>query len=521
MIPIRFSRSAISEASHRVVGASPEQLKTLSNNSLQHAASDVESAPVEQQRPIARLARFLNAFIFYALLTVIALAAIPYGTVEPWWESVFEMAIFALTALCVIEVLLTGRRHLKGVRLLAPALAIAVVAFIQTLPLWKGTAQGIEDEWWRATSADPFETRLFIVKTIALVLTAELLMLYTSNARRLRLLVHVAIGIGIASAAFGIVRQTMQRSAPGFVLPYLMPGAGYAQFINRNHFAFLMEMALGLALGLVVAGSGGARRARVLLYLAAVVPLWTALVLANSRGGILSMIVQLIFIAIFLNTNRSSANSPEANVFASSRIGRIIKTPLFRLALAAGLLIVAITGAIWVGGEQLATRLDAVPGEIKTEQETNAREGVRRIEIWRATWKMIKAHPWAGVGFNAYWTAIPEYHDASGRLTPQQAHNDYLELVASGGVIAGALGVWFIYELVKNVRARLREAAGFRRAARTGAMVGIIGVAAHSSVDFGLHITINALVLIALIVIATVNIEGEENKFRRRRAAAS
>ncbi|MCA1602327.1 MAG: hypothetical protein LC776_12025, partial [Acidobacteria bacterium] len=87
---------------------------------------------------------------------------------------------------------------------------------------------------------------------------------------------------------FGIVRQTTQRGEAGFILPYLMPGEGYAQFINQNHFAFLMEMALGLVLGLVV--GGGVRRDRVLIYLVAVVPVWTALVLSNSRGGIFSML---------------------------------------------------------------------------------------------------------------------------------------------------------------------------------------------------------------------------------------
>ena len=35
-----------------------------------------------------------------------------------------------------------------------------------------------------------------------------------------------------------------------------------------------------------------------------------------------------------------------------------------------------------------------------------------------------------------------------------------------------------------------------------GALVGIFGVAIHSFVDFGLHMTINALVLFVLIVIA-------------------
>jgi hypothetical protein len=40
-----------------------------------------------------------------------------------------------------------------------------------------------------------------------------------------------------------------------------------------------------------------------------------------------------------------------------------------------------------------------------------------------------------------------------------------------------------------------------------GALIGIFGVAVHSLVDFGLHVTINALVLTALVVIATARVE--------------
>jgi len=127
------------------------------------------------------------------------------------------------------------------------------------------------------------------------------------------------------------------------------------------------------------------------------------------------------------------------------------------------------------------------------------------VEIWRATWGLITAHPIAGVGLGAYAPAIPSNHDSSGELVPQEAHNDYLELLASGGVIGGLLGLWFVLALIKSARAQLRLTDPFRRAACLGAILGLFGVAIHSLVDFGLHITINALVCAALVVIATLD----------------
>ena len=45
-----------------------------------------------------------------------------------------------------------------------------------------------------------------------------------------------------------------------------------------------------------------------------------------------------------------------------------------------------------------------------------------------------------------------------------------------------------------------------------GACAGLFGVAVHSTVDFGLHVTINSLVFVALIVIAVAEVGGVEDQ---------
>lgn len=458
-----------------------------------------------------RAARLLDRAIFFALLALIPLTAIPYGTVQPQWEAAFEGAVFALVALWIIEGLLSGVWHIGGRPLLVPLLALIAFAFVQTLPLWGASATaGIE--WRRTMSADPYETRLLAFKLLALTLTLGLLMRYTSSPSRLRALIYVVIGVGVASALFGFVRGTSQRDATSFLLPYLAPGRGYAQFINRNHFAFLMEMSLGLALGLVAAG--GVRRDRLLFYLAATMSLWTTLVLSNSRGGIFSMLGQLIFIALLFTAVQTRQESPEPRRGGSDRLRRIGSLFIVRVALVACLVTVVGAGIVWVGGDSLVGRLEIVPDEISAET-ADMRQGERRVEIWRATWQLIKAHPVTGVGFGGYGTAISKYHDASGEVMPQQAHNDYLELLASGGLIGLSLAAWFVISFVRLARERLRSTDSFRRAACLGATAGIFGVAVHSLIDFGLHLTVNALVFNALVVIATVNGRVEKETPKR------
>ncbi len=118
-----------------------------------------------------------------------------------------------------------------------------------------------------------------------------------------------------------------------------------------------------------------------------------------------------------------------------------------------------------------------------------------------------------GAGFGGYWMAVPEYHDASGSFVPQQAHNDYLELLASGGLIGAILGVWFVFALIRSARKTLRAGNSFRRASALGALAGLFAVAVHSLVDFGLHITVNALIFTALIVIAILKLDAQESDF--------
>lgn len=454
----------------------------------------------------SRASIILERIIFYTLLVLIAVVATPYGIVSPWRgviEAGFECGVFALGILWMIEGMLSGawvsRKHL----LLLPLLLLVAFAYIQSLPLGGSpSSTRIIAPGWQAISFDPYETRLMVLKLLAYTLALGLLLRYTSSRGRLRVLILFVIGIGVASALFALLRQTTQRGAPDFLFPFVRLDRGYGQFVNRNHFAFLMEMALGLALGWLA--GGGARRDRLLLYLSAAIPLWVALILSSSRGGIFSMLCQLLLLALLFSAVRSPKGSDARKANSPSRLHRIKDSPIFRLTLGAFLLAVTLIGVIWVGGEQIISRFETIQDEVAADVEESS-SGSRRQEIWGATWEMIKSHPLLGVGLGGYWTAVPQYHNASGKMTPQQAHNDYLELLASGGVIGVLPGAWFVFLLVKFARERLRSNDPFRRAACFGAIMGLFGIAIHSLVDFGLHIPINALICLTLVSIATFN----------------
>ena len=59
-----------------------------------------------------------------------------------------------------------------------------------------------------------------------------------------------------------------------------------------------------------------------------------------------------------------------------------------------------------------------------------------RMKMWRATGRMIAAHPWAGVGAGAWENVLPLYQaDADPVETDFYAHNEFLQLIAEDGAV--------------------------------------------------------------------------------------
>src|SRR5262249_23593230 len=139
-------------------------------------------------------------------------------------------------------------------------------------------------------------TQQLSIKLFALIVAGILLLRYINTESRLRALTYTVIAIAVCSALFGLLRHG--SGGPRWFFPLPQDTRGFAQFVNRNHFGFLVEMAFGLIAGLVIRGTEGYRR----WVLAAIaVFLWISLVVANSRGAILATLCQLLFLIVAAN----------------------------------------------------------------------------------------------------------------------------------------------------------------------------------------------------------------------------
>lgn len=457
-----------------------------------------ENPPLSNRAVISAL---LDRLLFASLLFVICLAAIPYGATDPWWESAFECVVFILGAARVVHGIMSRDYGVTGGILLLPPLLLACYSYAQTIPLISSSAPG--EPALIPLSADPYGTWRFLLKLLALIIFGEMLLRYTTSRGRLKAAAVTIISVGVGSAVFGLARHLTQDDSGAFILAGLTPGVGFSQFLDQNHYAFLMEMSIGLIGGLLVMGALRPRQAP--FYVAAAFVMWLSLVLTLSRGGILTTLFQaIIFILLFCRSRASKKPKHHS-------VGRFLRVGLQGILICA-LLVSIVLITLSVGGDKLATRVEQLSSEVSAA-DADAR-AARRIDIWRSAWGMIKEHPYTGVGFGAFHVAITKHHEASGVAVPDFALNDYVELLAVGGVFGASICVWFVAVLARRVARRVRTTDRFRRAACVGAAVGLVSVGVHSLVDSGLHTTINALVFTSLIVIAVVEVPDRNSPVR-------
>jgi O-antigen ligase len=460
-------------------------------------SQSTRDAPFSPANWRGRILILLDCAIFYGLLAVITLTAIPYGTVDAWSQALFQCSVFFLALLWLVHGFIEGSWHIGNTRLVVPMVGLVILAIAQSITLGQTNVAG--KQVGLAISADPFETWIFAFRVAALVLAIMLMTRFITKPARLGVLVHAIIALAVASALFGIARQAMQHGQ-GFVLSRLNPEQGFGQFINKNHFAFLMEMAVGLVIGVAFLRRG--RSERVLLYLSALLLMAAAVVLSRSRAGLLTLAVQFIFAALLFVSSRKFAGEKHLNQKPGMRWTRSI---VLSVVMIGALPLVIGGGVVWLGGDQLTTGVETANSELAGVDVSELHEGARRRDIWRAAWRMFEAHPIAGAGLGGFWAEIPVYHSASGVLTPQQAHNDYLELLASGGVLGAGLFVWFAVMLIREARKSVNAPEGIQRSVMLGAVIAMVGVGVHSIFDFGLHITINAAVFAMLLAMLRLN----------------
>lgn len=432
---------------------------------------------------------------FWGLLIIVCLSAIPFGTADTFFRSIVVVCICMIALVRVFHGVRQKSFRFSEPVLFLPLLGILLLALFQSLPLTITGGNPIR--------SDPYETKVFMVGFAGLLVAAESLFFYTSSRPRLKALIFVVIVIATASSLFGIVRTLMLSDQTSAIEAYFPPvSQGYAQFINRNHFVLLIEMAVGLTFGSLLEGRLATKFKFFGVILFALF-IYSAIA-ANSRGGLISIAALLLFgVSVRIMTRRSSKRAEggsEKRIFGT---GTVLRKVILAFALSSLIFVMFTLAVVLVGGDAVVGRIEKLQTELHTADDNT----LNRLAIWRATALLISDQPLFGVGFGGYSTAITRFDNSNGNWKLQQAHNEYLEILAGGGVVAFTLLATFAVIFVKRALQNFKSNDALVRSSCFGSLIGIFGVVVHSIVDFGLHIMINDLVLMVLIVIATTRID--------------
>jgi O-antigen ligase len=425
------------------------------------------------------MSKLLDKAIVAGLLAAVVFTTLALGTVEAWSVAIFELMVVVLMLLCAAKAIVEKRLEIRIPPAALPLGALVLVGLAQSIALTGSSGQT------RSLSMDVEATRGAVAVIFFLFVSFLIAANFFDTPQRLRTLASFLIIFGLALAVFALVQHFTWEGKLYWVRPTASAGAGTGgPFVNRNHFAGYMEMLIPIPVALALSRAAGGD-ARVFYGFAAAI-MSIAQAASLSRGGMVSLAAGLLFLAAMSTWRSRNGSHPERKSSFSIR-------PAFLITLMLGAIAV---GVVWVGADFDILR------RITNDPLTTSMAADRR-GVWGDTLTMFGAHPILGIGLGAFETVYPIYGRADGSFVIQFAHNDYLQVLSDGGIVGGAIALWFIIVIARSVAQVTKSADPFLRALGLGSAAGVFALLVHSLFDFNLQIPSNALLFLLLAAIVS------------------
>ena len=452
-------------------------------------------------------------FILYVV--VLIFCPLAFGTVEAWSKTVMEFLVPVSLAILLLRILLKKDGPWYGVPGATPLLMLLVYMLVQAIPLSPDLHRVISPashDVYRSLEVlsgryppVPLTVNLyatlnefFRIATYVLFyfLTVNLLGRYS----RLKIVLSVIAGLVGFIAFFAILQKFTShdriywfRAVPQNALPF-------GPWVYHNHFAGFMEMLIPLTVALFlyykpkVSYETSFRQKvvdfltlphanrHILLGFSAVLAV-TSLFLSFSRGGIISFLLSFLFFIFLMGRKNEHVRS---------------------VAPITAVVLLFILGVTWFGWEPIADRFVRMFNE-----EGRLFNG--RFLIWQDCAKLVKDFWVCGAGFGSFEHIFPLYREKmDAAVIVAHAHNDYIELLTDGGVIALMLVGWFLFSVMAHGWRRINSRRDrFSIYVFTGAFCGILAIIFHSFTDFNMHNGANGLYFFFLcgVMVSSANVK--------------
>jgi O-antigen ligase/tetratricopeptide (TPR) repeat protein len=453
---------------------------------------------------------------------VVCLSPWPFGAVKPEHEWLLAASVAALSILWGARMLLEWEPPWRLCSATAALAVLVLLALGQIIPLPRTILATIAPSRARiydrllpthpevlpygepredsippaasTLSVYPAATRTELARLLALLFLFAAVTSLPDPRARLGRLSQAAFLSGSALALFGLVQFFSSDTHTVF---WTVPTMGqvFGPFVNRNHFAFYMNLCIFLTCGWLmvrVAGhraAGEAPRHRAGRFGTRLIPGKVAgmvLIDAGTIGIVFALALMVSSVLVCQSRGGFLALIGGSILGVALRIGRDRRSTRGWVILLVPAAVLALV--TWLGVDPVAERL----GTLKTGEAVQD----QRLTFWSGALRQARDFPLWGTGFGTYQVVEGLYRRDAGYTdkTVTHAHNDYLELFAEAGLFGLlAIGVVLVLLFRDGFRAVGRDPGQSDDALVLGAVLGAAASAIHSVFDFSLHIPANAV----------------------------
>ncbi len=434
-----------------------------------------------------------SRIVFVLLCMMLVFSTVVFGAVDVWALGALSGFAGLISILWLSDAWLKKEFRFSANKLQIPLLGLILIGLLQLLPFRSSDISSalLDIPAISSLSLAPYATRFAIVQLIVYFVFLAASLTFINTPKRLRYVVLTIIIFSSLMAFYGILQRLANlEGIYGARLPE--QAVSFASLVNGHHFAAFMEMTVGLTLGLLF-GEATKKDKKFLLVIASVI-MGMAIVFTSSRGGMIGFLGVISFI-VTANLLKKPATENDSEIENKRNYRRNFAFVAGGLALILGL----FGAVIFLGGDESLLR--GVGLENNQDDFTNG-----RIHFWQVAWQIFLDHPILGAGLDAFGTVFTRYDTWNGIYRVEQAHNDYLQILADAGVVGFACVAAFIYLLFKRSIGVITKATdGFQQNVAIGALAGCLGILIHSFFDFPLRTPSNALFFLMLTALATIS----------------